>query len=84
MHSWKPLPLRSIIIEELLRHKGVMTDTELFNNIYRVYEISTSDFNKELMNLEIEGIIHVSPMTKNKRKVEVLRPEQRYLGVGED
>jgi len=76
--------LRSIIIEELLRHKGVMTDTELFNNIYRVYEISTSDFNKELMNLEIEGIIHVSPMTKNKRKVEVLRPEQRYLGVGED
>lgn len=82
---WTPIPLRNIILELLMKHRGVMIDTDLFNNITRHYsDISFNEFNKELMKLEIDGILYVSPITKTRRKVEIIKPGQRYMGVSED
>ncbi|MGQ4915081.1 MAG: hypothetical protein ACP6IU_10110 [Candidatus Asgardarchaeia archaeon] len=82
---WSPVPLRNIILEILMKHRGVMIDTDLFDNIVRYYsDLSFNEFNKELMRLEIDGLLYVSPITKTKRKVEIIKPGQNYMGVSED
>lgn len=73
MKTWKPHPLHTVMIE-LLQRKGPATDTDLLSMIKEVYsDISFSVYNKELMRLEIEGLIHVSALTKGKRRVELLK-----------
>lgn len=46
--------------------------------------ISESELNEVLMALEIEGLIHVSRITKTKRRIELIRPGQEFLAIGED
>ncbi|MCK4829815.1 hypothetical protein KA005_79560 [bacterium] len=71
--TWKTLPLHTVILE-LLQRKGPATDQELFKMIKEVYsDLSFSSYNKELMRLEIEGLIHVSALTKGKRRVELIK-----------
>ncbi|MCW4053083.1 MAG: hypothetical protein NWE78_07750 [Candidatus Bathyarchaeota archaeon] len=71
--TWKPHPLHTVIVE-LLQRKGPATDTDLLSMIKEVYsDLSFSVYNKELMRLEIEGLIHVSALTKGKRRVELLK-----------
>lgn len=83
--TWPPTPLHSVIVEILVKHNGVMLDKDLLQNITRIYgEVPESKLNNELMKLEIEGIIHVSYITKSRRKIEIIKPGQGYMGVGED
>lgn len=61
-----------MVIIELLESKGPMTDMDLFNVLKETHEdVGFRTFNKELMKLEIEGKIHVSSLTRGKRRVEL-------------
>ena len=69
--TWKTYPLRTVIVE-LLQRKGTTTDTELFNMVKEVHgELGFNVLNKELMRLEIGGVINVSALTRGKRRVEL-------------
>ena len=73
IRTWKPHPLHIVIIE-LLESKGPMTDMELFNILKENQEdIGFRTLNQTLMKMEIEGKIHVSSLTRGKRRVELIK-----------
>ena len=75
IRTWNPNPL-SIIIVELMERKGATTDVELYDMVKELQnDVAFSALNKELMRLEIAGKIHVSALTKGKRRVELLKPK---------
>lgn len=64
-------PIRNIIYEKV-KQAGNMTDTELIRALEKEDKsISWPDFNKILLDLEIYGLIRVSWVTKDKRRIEV-------------
>lgn len=77
VRTWKPHPLYTVIIE-LLQRKGPTTDTELYNMLKEAYgDSGFSVLNKELMRLEIEGVIRVSALTRGKRRLELVRTKEK-------
>jgi len=63
-----------MVIIELLESKGPMTDIELLNIIKESHEeIGFRTLNRTLMKMEIEGKIHVSSLTRGKRRVELIK-----------
>jgi hypothetical protein len=58
-------------ILEVLSKKGAMTDSDLLEIVGEEFkDIGLADFNRLLMNLEIEGKVYVSNLTKGKRRIE--------------
>jgi hypothetical protein len=56
---------------EILKKKGAMTDTELFEALNEEFkDLGFKDFNEMLMHLEIGGKIRTSSMTRGKRRIE--------------
>jgi hypothetical protein len=47
-------------------------------------EPSEAELNSALLQLEINGLVHVSQITKTKRRIEVLTGDQTFLAVDED
>lgn len=79
--TWKPHSL-SIVIRELLQRKGAATDTELYDMVKEVHgDPGFNALNKELMRLEIKGVIHVSALTRGKRRVELHKKEKIHTKV---
>jgi len=75
---WYPLPFYVKIIEILPKKQGRLTNAEPYNEIQNIYHDSGFiTFNKTLMKLEIEGLIHLFNLTKNKRGVELISPTTR-------
>ncbi len=59
-------------IVEVLQKKGPMTDFDLLGELKSNFgEISFRELNRELMKLELAGILRVSRLTKGKRQVEL-------------
>jgi hypothetical protein len=51
---------------------GPITDTELMSALAKEgVTLAESDFNKTLMDLEIYGLVRVSWITKDKRRIEL-------------
>jgi hypothetical protein len=49
-----------------------MTDTDLMNALQKEgLTLADSDFNKTLMDLEIYGLVRVSWVSKDKRRIEL-------------
>lgn len=72
--TWRRTPLYYAIIEELERKGGSAKDIDLFKALRERYrDLSYSDFLKELMKLEIQGLIYVSTLKENLRNVELLK-----------
>ena len=79
--TWKPYPLSTVIVE-LLQRKGPTTDTELYEMAKEVYgDLGFNTMNKRLMQLEIKGIIHVSMLTRGKRRVELRKKRKTPSGT---
>lgn len=77
--------MRNVILTILAKHQGVILDNELVAIVEKDYgELSPSELNKALMNLENNGIIHVSRITKTKRRIEAIKPGAEFLPVSED
>ncbi len=63
---WRNRPLFKIIIDELARHGGTITDSELLQSIKSNYgfEVSSAELLKALLTLEIRGYIVVNKIRK--------------------
>ena len=64
-------PLRNTIYEKVKQAESI-TDTDLMRALEKEDNfVGWSDFNKILLDLEIYGLIRVSWVTKDKRRIEV-------------
>jgi hypothetical protein len=65
-------PIRNLMYEKIMQ-AGTITDTDLMNALAKEgITLGDSDFNKTLMDLEIYGLIRVTWLTKDKRRIELL------------
>lgn len=63
----------SLSIVEGLEKKGSMSDIDLLKQLQSDFgEVSFRELNRELMKLELAGILRVSRLTKGKRLVELI------------
>jgi hypothetical protein len=63
-------PLRNVIYEKV-KQAGNITDSDLVNALSKdTISLNEADLNKILLDLEIYGLIRVSWVTKDKRRVE--------------
>jgi len=71
MSTWKIHPVYLTIIE-ILQEKSSMTDEELLEMLKAFYkEIGSDDLNRNLMAMEISGLIYVSSLTKGRRLIQL-------------
>lgn len=84
--TWTAIPLRNLIISILRKRHGVILDDELNRAVRKEWgkEPSRSEMNSALMQLEINGIVHVSQITKTKRRIEIIKDGLEFLAVDED
>jgi len=65
-------PIRNLVYEKISQ-VGTITDTDLMNALQKEgLTLADSDFNKTLMDLEIYGLVRVSWLTKEKRRIELV------------
>ena len=65
-------PLRNLVYEKI-KQAGNMTDSDLMNILMKEgVSLTESNLNKTLLDLEIYGLIRVSWVTKDKRRVEAV------------
>ena len=65
-------PIRNLVYEKISQ-AGTMTDADLMNSLQKEgLTLADSDFNKTLMDLEIYGLVRVSWLTKDKRRIELV------------
>jgi hypothetical protein len=70
--TWNTHPAYFVLLD-LLKKKGALPDTELFEALTDEFEdLGFKDFNALLMKLEIAGKVRVTSMTRNKRRVEFI------------
>lgn len=63
-------PLRNLIYEKI-KQAGNMTDAELINILTKEgVAITEPELDKALLDLEIYGLVRVSWVTKDKRRIE--------------
>ncbi len=64
-------PLKTQIFEAV-QTQGNTTDTDLLNDLKKKgIEINERELNKILLHLEIQGLVTVRRMGKNKRRIEI-------------
>ncbi len=63
---WRNRPLFRIVIDEIARHGGRITDSELLEIIRNEYgfDVSMPELYKAIMMLELRGFIYVSKVRK--------------------
>ena len=70
---WSPRPL-SLAIVEVLEKKGALTDIDLLKELKSDFgDVSFRELNRDLMKLELTGIIWVSRLMRGKRHVELTK-----------
>ena len=82
---WKTMPLSTAVLMSIEKRQGVILDDELVTILAMEFgDVSKAEINQVLMDLEIRGLVHVSYITKNKRRVERINEDMSYMAVGED
>ena len=65
-------PLRNIILEKI-KEVGNLSDNDLLSNLEKEgVQITVADLNKTLLDLEIFGLVRVSWLSKDKRRIELV------------
>jgi hypothetical protein len=65
-------PLRNTVLEKI-KEVGNLSDNELISNLEKDgVQITVPDLNKTLLDLEIFGLVRVSWLTKDKRRIELV------------
>ncbi len=58
---------------EKIKEVGNLSDNELVSNLEKDgVQITVADLNKTLLDLEIFGLVRVSWLTKDKRRIELV------------
>ncbi len=83
---WNSMPMTNLIVDILKKRRGVILDDELERALKKELgkEPSESELNEALLQLEINGLVHVSQITKTKRRIEVITEAESFLAVDED
>ena len=70
------IPLRNTVFDKI-KEVGSLTDVELFKALSKSgYILSEDKFNKLLLDLEILGLIKVSWLTKDTRRIEIVSEKE--------
>ncbi len=70
------IPMRNTIYEKI-KIAGSLTDSELSKALIKAgISIPEDEFNKTLLNLEIYGLIKVTWLTKDERRIEIAEKEE--------
>jgi hypothetical protein len=68
-------PFRNLVYETV-KDSGSLTDSELSKALIKAgISIPEDEFNKTLLNLEIYGLIKVTWLTKDERRIEIVQKE---------
>ncbi len=80
------MPLRNVILTILQKRRGIILDDELTRALKKELgtEPSDAELNSALLKMEINGLVHVSQITKTKRRIEVIKEGHEFLAVDED
>ena len=86
MASWNAIPITNMIVQIVRKRRGVILDDELIRALKKELgsEPSDAELNAALLQLEINGLVHVSQITKTKRRIEVISEGTEFLAVDED
>lgn len=86
MTTWNAMPLRNMILEIIQKRRGIILDDELNRALKKELgsEPSEAELNSALLKMEINGLVHVSQITKTKRRIEVITDSHEFLAVDED
>lgn len=86
MTPWNALPLTNLVVQIVKKRHGVILDDELIRALKKELgtEPSDAELNSALLQLEINGLVHVSQITKTKRRIEVITEDSEFLAVDED
>jgi hypothetical protein len=65
-------PIRNLMFEKI-RQAGTLTDADLMKDLTKDgVTLGDSEFNKTLLDLEIYGLVRVSWVTKERRRIELV------------
>ncbi|MGY5873205.1 MAG: hypothetical protein RTV72_13225 [Candidatus Thorarchaeota archaeon] len=86
MAPWNAIPLTNLVVQIVRKRRGVILDDELIRALKKELgtEPSEAELNAALLQLEINGLVHVSQITKTKRRIEVISEGTEFLAVDED
>ncbi|MHA1614891.1 MAG: hypothetical protein ACTSYJ_08595 [Candidatus Thorarchaeota archaeon] len=86
MAPWNAIPITNLVVQIVKKRRGVILDDELIRALKKELgtEPSDSELNTALLQLEINGLVHVSQITKTKRRIEVISEGTEFLAVDED
>ena len=86
MAPWNSMPMTNLIVAIVKKRRGVILDDELIRALKKELgtEPSEAELNAALLRLEINGLVHVSQITKTKRRIEVISEGETFLAVDED
>lgn len=86
MAPWNAIPITNLIVQIIKKRRGVILDDELIRALKKELgaEPSEAELNAALLQLEINGLVHVGQITKTKRRIEVITEGTEFLAVDED
>ena len=71
--TWKSTPIPNLIMDALMK-KGALTDSELLDAVRSRYNyVGPNELKKALMKMEIEGLIIMTTLTKDKKRIELVK-----------
>jgi len=74
--DWKAMPIRNAIVE-LLEEKGALSTDELEKKLKDEYEgLTPSVLDKELMKLELNGMVTITSLGRGRKRIEFIRRER--------
>ena len=77
------IPIRNTVFDKI-KEATRLTDVELFKSLIKDDHVIAEDrFNKILLDLEILGLINVSWITKDERRIEVVVVEKEVDKIEE-
>jgi hypothetical protein len=77
------IPIRNTVFDKI-KEANRLTDAELFKSLVKDgYVLAEDRFNKILLDLEILGLITVSWVTKDERRIEVVAVEKQVDEIQE-
>lgn len=66
-------PIRNVVFERIKQLGGVTTDQDLVNSLSKEnIDIHDDELNKVLLDLEIYGLIQVTWVTKDRKRIELV------------
>jgi hypothetical protein len=77
------IPIRNTVFDKI-KEANRLTDVELFKSLVKDGHVIAEDrFNKILLDLEILGLITVSWITKDERRIEIVVVEKQVDKIQE-